>query len=91
VLGVTRATTVYNKLMRSGESSKVRFAETRCWYVPLFETAIAGSRQNIKEEMADILIYLVQMADKVEIDLEQEVYEKLKKNVIKYPIEMVKL
>src|SRR3954470_13770390 len=50
------------------------------------ETAVAVSRQNIKEEMADILIYLVQMADKMEIDLEQEVYEKLEKNAEKYPI-----
>ena len=38
------------------------------------EEAIAGSTQNIKEEMADILIYLIQMADKLEIDLEEEVY-----------------
>lgn len=50
------------------------------------EEAITDSIQNIKEEMADILIYLVQMADKLEVDLEQEVYHKLKKNAIKYPI-----
>ena len=54
------------------------------------EAAIAETKQNMKEEMADILIYLVQMADKMEIDLEQEVYEKLKKNAMKYPIERVK-
>ena len=50
------------------------------------EEAIAESKQNIKEEMADILIYLVQMADKMEIDLEEEVYHKLEKNAEKYPI-----
>lgn len=54
------------------------------------EKAVAQSRQNIKEEMADILIYLVQMADKMDVDLEQEVYDKLKKNAIKYPVETVK-
>src|SRR3954464_8313619 len=43
------------------------------------EVAIAQSKQNIKEEMADILIYLVQMADKMEIDLEEEVFHKLEK------------
>jgi NTP pyrophosphatase (non-canonical NTP hydrolase) len=50
------------------------------------EVAIAQSKQNIKEEMADILIYLVQMADKMEIDLEEEVFHKLEKNAEKYPI-----
>ena len=50
------------------------------------EEAIAESKQNIKEEMADILIYLVQLADKMEIDLEEEVSNKLVKNAIKYPV-----
>lgn len=38
--------------------------------------------QNIKEEMADILIYLLQLADKMEINLEEEVSKKLVKNAI---------
>lgn len=48
--------------------------------------AIDESMQNIKEEMADILIYLIQLADKMEIDLEAEVLKKMDKNVLKYPI-----
>jgi NTP pyrophosphatase (non-canonical NTP hydrolase) len=36
--------------------------------------------------MADILIYLIQMADKLEIDIEEEVYQKLEKNALKYPV-----
>ena len=48
--------------------------------------AIAESKQNINEEMADIYIYLVQLADKMEIDLEEEVYKKLQKNAEKYPV-----
>jgi NTP pyrophosphatase (non-canonical NTP hydrolase) len=50
------------------------------------EDAIAESKQNIKEEMADILIYLVQLADKMDINLEEEVSKKLIKNAIKYPV-----
>jgi NTP pyrophosphatase (non-canonical NTP hydrolase) len=50
------------------------------------EVAILESKQNIKEEMADILIYLVQLADKMEINLEEEVAKKLEKNAIKYPV-----
>jgi NTP pyrophosphatase (non-canonical NTP hydrolase) len=49
------------------------------------EEAVADSRQNIKEEMADVLIYLLQLADKMDVDLEEEVYQKLKKNALKYP------
>lgn len=51
------------------------------------EEAVMDSRQNIKEEMADILIYLVQLADKLDIDLEKEVLEKMKKNALKYPVQ----
>jgi NTP pyrophosphatase (non-canonical NTP hydrolase) len=50
------------------------------------EEAVRDSEQNIKEEMADILIYLVQLADKMDIDLEEEVLKKMKKNELKYPI-----
>ena len=50
------------------------------------EDAIAESKQNIKEGMADILIYLVQLADKMDINLEEEVSKKLVKNAIKYPV-----
>ncbi len=52
------------------------------------EEAIRDTKQNIKEEMADILIYLVQMADKLEIDLEEEVFKKLEKNAVKYPVKI---
>ena len=54
------------------------------------EEAIHDTKQNIKEEMADILIYLVQMADKLEIDLEEEVFRKLEKNAEKYPVKLEK-
>jgi NTP pyrophosphatase (non-canonical NTP hydrolase) len=50
------------------------------------EEAITEFKQNIKEEIADILIYLVQLADKLEINLEEEVSNKLVKNAIKYPV-----
>lgn len=51
------------------------------------EEAVKESEQNIKEEMADILIYLIQLADKMNIDLEDEVLKKMKKNEIKYPVQ----
>ncbi|WP_394581511.1 nucleotide pyrophosphohydrolase [Cytobacillus firmus] len=50
------------------------------------EEALESSAENIKEEMADVLIYLLQLADKMDIDLEEEVFKKLEKNALKYPI-----
>lgn len=49
------------------------------------EEAVAHTMQNIKEEMADVFIYLLQLADRLDIDLEEEALKKLKKNAIKYP------
>jgi NTP pyrophosphatase (non-canonical NTP hydrolase) len=48
--------------------------------------ALAESKENIKEEIADILIYLIQLADKMEINLEEEVSRKMIKNAEKYPV-----
>ncbi len=50
------------------------------------EDAIAESEQNIKEEMADVFIYLLQLAHEMNIDLEKEAYKKMEKNAIKYPV-----
>lgn len=50
------------------------------------EEAVRESRQNIKEEMADVFIYLLQLADKLDIDLKEEALKKLKKNALKYPV-----
>ena len=47
-------------------------------------------RLRIKEEMADILIYLIQISDKLDINLEKVVLEKIKLNEKKYPIDISK-
>ncbi|WP_428417391.1 nucleotide pyrophosphohydrolase [Phocicoccus schoeneichii] len=41
--------------------------------------------QNIKEELADVFIYGLMMADGLDIDMEEAIREKLVKNAIKYP------
>ena len=46
--------------------------------------------QSVKDEVADILIYLIRIADKLDIDLEEAILEKIKKNSEKYPIELSK-
>jgi NTP pyrophosphatase (non-canonical NTP hydrolase) len=45
----------------------------------------AGAKQRIGEEVADVLLYLLQVADHCQIDVAQAVRDKLAKNAIKYP------
>jgi dCTP diphosphatase len=49
--------------------------------------APAGA-ERVHEELADVLIYLVRLADVLDVDLEAAVEAKLKVNVQKYPIDL---
>ena len=44
-------------------------------------------RVQVGDELADILIYTVRLANRLNIDLEKATQEKMRKNKIKYPIE----
>ncbi|MDG4657303.1 nucleotide pyrophosphohydrolase [Ectobacillus antri] len=50
------------------------------------EEALDASSENIKEEMADVFIYLLQLADKMDVDLIEEAFKKMDKNALKYPV-----
>ena len=45
------------------------------------------TRKQIEDEIADIFIYLVRIANKMGIDIEDAVYKKLELNRLKYPVE----
>ncbi len=47
-------------------------------------------RQEIEEEIADVLIYLVRLADKCDIDLMDAAERKLEKNRKRYPADKVR-
>jgi dCTP diphosphatase len=49
-----------------------------------------SKKQHTKEEVADIAIYLLRICMKLDIDLEEAIFEKMKKNEEKYPVEKVK-
>lgn len=51
---------------------------------------IERNKSEISEEMADIAIYLFEMADNMSIDLIDAIEKKIIKNGKKYPIEKVK-
>ena len=46
----------------------------------------AGMKQSISDEVADVLLYLLQVADRCEINIEQAVRDKLARNGLKYPV-----
>lgn len=49
----------------------------------------AKKLQNIKEECADVLVYLVRIADELGFDLVEAARDKCRKNDKKYPVELV--
>jgi len=49
-----------------------------------------GKLNQIKEEIADVMIFLINLADKLGIDPFEAAVEKLVKNAKKYPVEKAK-
>lgn len=47
-------------------------------------------KEKIEDEIADIFVYLLRLANKSNIDIEATVLKKIKKNAEKYPIEKSK-
>ncbi len=54
------------------------------------EEYVQTNRESVADEMADVAIYLFELADLLEMDLGQEMLRKLKKNAVKYPVEKAK-
>lgn len=48
------------------------------------------NKENVLEELADVMLYCIQMADVLEVDIEDIIHKKMDKNEKKYPIEKAK-
>ena len=46
----------------------------------------ARELRKVREEMADVLLYLIRLADKLEIDMVQAALNKMRSNAKKYPV-----
>lgn len=46
-----------------------------------------AARAAVEEEMADVLLYLVRLADKLDVDLLESARTKMVRNAGKYPVE----
>ena len=51
------------------------------------EETVNNKLNEIKEELADVLIYSILLSDKLDIDIEKIIEQKLEKNKEKYPVE----
>ena len=47
-------------------------------------------RAEVSDEIADVQLYLIRLADQLDIDILQAIQSKTQKNEKKYPIELVK-
>ena len=62
------------------------------WLTPEQAEEIMDSSQSdhVKEEVADVMIYLLRLTDKLDIDLESIVSDKIVQNGKKYPVNLSK-
>ena len=49
-----------------------------------------ANKEELSDELADVAIYLFELADNIGIDLPKAIEQKMQKNALKYPIEKAK-
>ena len=52
-----------------------------------FQWSPEYDEQAVKEELADVMNYCIQLSDKLDISIEDAIIEKIRKNELKYPVE----
>lgn len=75
----------------SVESSEL--VEIFQWMKEEDSNKIAGDTNKfpkVKDEIADIFIYLIRLSSKLNINLEEAVMSKMEKNILKYPVDEFK-
>ncbi|KAH7287386.1 hypothetical protein KP509_32G053500 [Ceratopteris richardii] len=50
----------------------------------------ADEKEHLEEELSDVLLYLVRLADVCNVNLGEAALEKLRKNASKYPVDAMK-
>ena len=59
-------------------------------WAPETAAVTPDEKLKIQEEVADVLLYLVRLADKLDIDLLAAAADKMRVNAAKYPVEKAK-
>ena len=55
-----------------------------------FQWGSTFKREAVCDEIADVMMYCIMLADKLDVDMKQEMLRKLKENGEKYPVEKCK-
>lgn len=50
----------------------------------------SGKRKDIEDELADVLFYLLRLADRLDVDLEKAFWKKMRQNARKYPVRLAR-
>lgn len=56
----------------------------------LWKQAEEVNIEKLKDELADVFVYSILLADKLKLDLKNIVIDKMAKNALKYPVEKAK-
>jgi len=56
----------------------------------LWKKAEDADKEKVKEELADVFAYALQLADKYDLDVNQIVKDKINRNAQKYPVDKSK-
>lgn len=56
----------------------------------LWKSSEKANKDKVKEELADVFVFAFLLAEKYDLDVKKIVFEKIKKNGEKYPIEKAK-
>lgn len=59
-----------------------------CFQWKTSEEAVSKNRSNMIREIADIMVYCIMLADKLDFDLLEAVKNKMDENSRKYPVEL---
>jgi dCTP diphosphatase len=54
------------------------------------EAVASAKHEQIREELADVAVYLLELADNLGVDLAEAIVSKLEKNAAKYPVHKAK-
>lgn len=59
------------------------------WLTPAESQSLpdGDKREAIRDELADVLIYLIELADTLDVDLAAAARAKIAKNALKYPVD----
>ena len=52
------------------------------------EAARGAKREHFLEELADVMIYCIELANVCDVDIAHAIEDKMRKNAVKYPISM---